>query len=389
MRKICVVTGYRSDYTKLKSVIESIHSNPNLELQLLVFGVHLLEDYGTSINNVVTETAPISYRCDTTIEGDSPLAMVKTIGVSIIELSSAYNQLDPDIVILVGDRYEILAAAIAASIGNIPVAHIQGGEVSGTIDETIRHTVTKLSHVHFPSTELSKERILMMGENPEHVFNVGCPAVDYIKDVQYVTKDKINKLPGLSRLRIDFQKPYFILIQHPVTTEYEQASQQMTLTLEALQDIGVQTVLIYPNPDAGSGEMVRAIRKHRRKYGKNGVIRNAYKNISFDSYLNLLKNSSCLVGNSSSGIREAHLFGIPVVNIGTRQSNRERTDNIVDVDHGHTAIKSALLSALHNNNCFRDSEIYGNGTAAQQIAHILEYIDLDNIFQKMSFQQKT
>jgi UDP-hydrolysing UDP-N-acetyl-D-glucosamine 2-epimerase len=387
MRKICVVTGYRSDYTKLKSVIESIHVSPNLELQLLVFGAHLLEDYGTSISNIATSTAPISYRCNTNIEGDSPLAMVKTIGVSIIELSSAYNQLDPDIVILVGDRYEILAAAIAASIGNIPVAHIQGGEVSGTIDETIRHTVTKLSHIHFPSTELSKERILMMGEYPDHVFNVGCPAVDYIKNVEYVARDKINKLPGLSRLRIDFQKPYFVLIQHPVTTEYEQASKQMELTLEVLQDIGVQTVLIYPNPDAGSGEMVRAIRKHRRKHGKKGIVRNAYKNISFDSYLNLLKNSSCLVGNSSSGIREAHIFGIPVVNIGTRQASRERTDNIVDVDYEYDAIKDAISVSLHNNNCFRDSDIYGNGHASEQIADILADIDLTNIFQKMSFRK--
>ena len=356
MRKICVVTGYRSDYTKLKSVIDSIGRSPDLELQILVFGAHLLKDYGASINNVETAGHPISYKCTTAMEGDSPLAMVKTIGVSIIELSSAYSQLEPDIVILVGDRYEILAAAIAASIGNIPVAHIQGGEVSGTIDETIRHTVTKLSHIHFPSTELSKERILMMGEYPDHVFNVGCPAVDYIKNVEYVDRDKINKLPGLS--------------------------------LEALQDIGVQTVLIYPNPDAGSGEMVRAIRKHSRKHGKKGIVCNAYKNISFDSYLNLLKNSSCLVGNSSSGIREAHLFGTPVVNIGTRQASRERTDNIVDVGYEYDAIKNATLSALHDNNCFKDNNIYGNGHAAEQIADILADINLDNIFQKMSFRKK-
>ncbi len=388
MKKVCVVTGYRSDYTKLKSVIEAIQKQVDLNLQLLVFGAHLLEDYGTSINNIKSSSVPISYECNTNIEGGTPLAMVKTIGVSIMEISSAYKQLSPDIVLLVGDRYEILAATIAASIGNIPVAHIQGGEISGTIDETIRHTITKLSHVHFPSTKLSKERVLSLGENPDHVFNVGCPAVDYIKKVEYVAKDRLNKLPSLSRLKINFKKPYIILIQHPVTTEYKNASLQMEVTLNALQEIGIQTVLIYPNPDAGSVEMVRAIRKHNRAYKKDTVICNAYKNISFDSYLNLLKNCSCLVGNSSSGIREAHLFDIPVVNIGSRQRNRERTSNIVDVDHCKKSIKKAVLESLNEEKAFSNDNIYGDGTASIQIADILSSINLENIFQKTLFCNK-
>ena len=388
MRKICVVTGYRSDYTKLKSVIKTINDKSDLKLQLLVFGAHLLEDYGTSINDIKSSSTPISYECSSNIEGDTPLAMVKTIGMSIIEISSAYKQLDPDVVLLVGDRYEILAATIAASVANIPVAHIQGGEISGTIDETIRHTVTKLSHIHFPSTSLSKKRILAMGENPKHVFNVGCPAVDYMKKVKYVPKNKLNKLQDLSRLKIDFKKPYIILIQHPVTTEYEQASSQMKITLEALQDTDIQTVLIYPNPDAGSVEMVRVIRQHRQKYKNNSIIYNTYKNINFDSYLNLLKNCSCLVGNSSSGIREAHFFDIPVVNIGSRQSDRERTSNIVDVTHCKRSIKEAVLVSLKKKVSSSENSIYGNGTASEQIGDILSNINLNNIFQKKLFYKE-
>tara|TARA_R110000744_G_scaffold18499_8_gene49658 strand:- start:8410 stop:9579 length:1170 start_codon:yes stop_codon:yes gene_type:complete len=388
MRKICVVTGYRSDYTKLKSAVEAIQAHPNLNLQIVVFGAHLLSDYGNSINNIERDGYDISYKCSTNIEGDSPLTMSRSIGLAIIELSSAFEQLTPDIVLMVGDRYEILAAAIAASIGNIPVAHIQGGEVSGTIDETIRHTVTKLSHVHFPSTELSGKRILLMGENPDHVFNVGCPAIDYIKKLPHVARPELKKLSGLSRLRIDFKKPYFILIQHPVTTEFSQAAEQMEITLNALQEAGIQTLLIYPNPDAGSSSMLRAIRKHKRKFGKQTVIRNSYKNLSFESYLNLLKFSSCLVGNSSSGIREAHQFDVPVINIGTRQSNRERTSNIVDVDYDKNIIKDALHRALKLERNFDKSGIYGDGNAGKRIANILSQINLDSIIQKVLTEYK-
>tara|TARA_R110000744_G_scaffold142854_1_gene254634 strand:+ start:9699 stop:10868 length:1170 start_codon:yes stop_codon:yes gene_type:complete len=383
MRKICVVTGYRSDYTKLKSAMEAIRAHPALDLQIVVFGAHLLGDYGNSINDIESDGYNISYKCSTNIEGDNPLTMSKSIGLAIIELAAAFEQLTPDIVLMVGDRYEILAAATTASIGNIPVAHIQGGEVSGTIDETIRHTVTKLSHVHFPSTELSRKRILLMGENPDHVFNVGCPAIDYIKKLQYFSRPELKKLKGLSRLRIDLKKPYFILIQHPVTTEFDQASEQMETTLNALQETGIQTLLIYPNPDAGSASILREIRKHKRKYGKQTVIRNSYKNLPFESYLNLLRSSSCLIGNSSSGIREAHQFGVPAINIGTRQLNRERTSNIIDVGCDKSLIKDAINRALKLERNFNKNSIYGDGTAGKRIAEILSQINLDLIIQKV------
>jgi UDP-N-acetylglucosamine 2-epimerase (non-hydrolysing)/GDP/UDP-N,N'-diacetylbacillosamine 2-epimerase (hydrolysing) len=385
VRKICVITGYRSDYTKLKSVLRSIKSHSDLQLQVVAFGAHLLGDFGNSVNDIVDDGFEISYKCNTTIAGDSPLVMSKSVGFAIVELTAALEQLTPDVVLIVGDRYEILAAAVAASIGNIPVAHIQGGEISGTIDETIRHAITKLSHIHFPSTELSKQRILKMGECPSYVFNVGCPAVDYISDLDNCcTKSQLSTLKGLGRTKLNKGERYFLLIQHPVTTEFEEAGDQMALTLEALQSVGIPTLLIYPNPDAGSAAMVRSIRRHSQKYKKQNIIKGSFKNLPFKTYLNLLRYSEGLVGNSSSGIREACMYNVPAINIGSRQNGRERTANIVDVPHDLEQIKGQLSMSLQkrdkgyiSNDC-----IYGDGTAGRKIADILSTISLDSIEQK-------
>lgn len=381
MRKVCVVTGYRSDYTKLKSVMKSIKESAKLELQVVVFGAHLLDDYGSTVSNIEADGYKVSFRCTTSIEGDRPLTMSKSVGLSVMELSAAYEQLNPDVVLLVGDRYEILAAALAASIGNIPVAHIQGGEISGTIDETIRHTITKLSHIHFPSTKLSAERVMSMGEDPNYVHNVGCPAIDYIKDYTYYHRKGLTQLDELRHCGLDLKNPYILLIQHPVTTEYEKSDQQISKTLEALETVGVQTLLIYPNPDAGSSSMMRAIRNHKKIYNRKTVIKGMFKNLSFETYLNLLKNADCLVGNSSSGIREAHMFGVPVVNIGTRQDGRERTSNIVDVESNTQLIIEKVFEALSNPKT-KVENIYGDGNAGKKITKILENISLDNIIQK-------
>ena len=384
MRKICVITGYRSDYTKLKSVLKSVQDKSTLELQLVVFAAHLLSTHGNSVNDIENDGYKISYRCNTNITGDEPLVMSKSVGIAIVELSVAIAHLNPDVVLIVGDRYEILAAAIAASVGNIPVAHIQGGEISGTVDETIRHTITKLAHIHFPSTALSAKRIASMGEDPQRVFNVGCPAIDHIKGLSYCERLDLTQLDELKSCKLDLKNPYILLLQHPVTTEYQESGKQITETLEALEAVGVQTLLIYPNPDAGSAEMLRAIRKHKRSYGKKTVIRAVFKNLSFETYLNLLKNCSCLVGNSSSGIREAHMFGVPVVNIGSRQSGRERTSNITDVSPTRQTIIEKMQEALARpeNYNIKEESIYGDGKAGQRIADILENINLELIIQK-------
>jgi len=375
MKKVCVVTGYRSDYTKLKSILYHLKKRREICLDIIVFGAHLLDEYGKTFGDIEDDEYVRSYKLSSNIHGSTPITMAKSVGIAMVELAAMYEQIQPDMVLLVGDRYEILAAATAASIANIPVAHVQGGEKSGTVDETIRHAITKLSHLHFPSTELSAARICAMGENPQRVFNVGCPAMDYIEEMRHVERQDLKKLKGLGRLRIDLSQPYAILLQHPVTTEYDQARLQMDITLEAIQQTNLQTVLLYPNPDAGSDEILRSIRAFSRKHTENGVIKSKYKNLSFDVFLNLLKYSHCLVGNSSSGIREAHAFGVPVINIGSRQSARERTANIMDVRHDSGEIATAILEN-GGRRIYDETNLYGNGTAGKQIVDIILECDL-------------
>ena len=337
MRKILAVTGYRSDYTKLKTVLQEIEKCPDLELEVVSFGAHALGDYGNTIDMVKEDKHTIVANLLTNIEGNTTYAMSKSIGLSVIELSSILAISNPDLVLLCADRYETMAAAVAVSVNNIPIAHIQGGELSGTIDEVLRHSITKLSHIHFPATELSKNRIIQMGENPEFVFNVGCPAIDYIKSNPYLTRQQMKDDSFFASLGLDFDKEYVLLLQHPVTT----LSEDFTETLEAVQEIGLQTIMIYPNPDAGCDDIVKAERDFSNKYGADSVIVGKYKNIDFDKYLNLLKYCRALVGNSSSGIREAYAFNVPVVNIGTRQQNRERSSNVVDASCNREDIKKA------------------------------------------------
>ena len=385
MRKICVITGYRSDYTKLKSVLACIKDCDDLCLQLVVFGAHMLDSYGKTVKQIEQDGFTIDLKLTTNVDGSTPHCMAKSVGLAMIELTGALEQLSPDIVLIVGDRYEILAAAMSASISNIPVAHIQGGELSGTIDEVIRHCITKMSHIHFPSTELSATRVRLSGEKTENVFNVGCPAVDFIQAVSFTDRGELNSLPGLKTLKVDFGSPYHILAYHPVTTEYGKSGSDMLEVLEALQQAGTQTILIYPNPDAGSDEILRAIRSFTRRYRKKSVLINKYKNLPFESYLNLLKHSACLIGNSSSGIREAHIFNTPVVNIGTRQQGRERTENITDVPCDKSAIVAAVQQSATKVYDIGDN-IYGSGLAGKKIVNVLSTHNLEGIINKRLLQ---
>ena len=314
------------------------------------------------------------------MEGNTTFAMSKSIGLAIIELSSLLSRSKPDIVLLCADRYETMAAAIAVSVNNIPIAHIQGGELSGTIDELLRHSITKLSHVHFPATELSKERIVQMGEDPEFVYNVGCPAIDYIKSNVYLSKDEMSDDPLFGSLGLDFSKDYLILLQHPVTT----LSEDFNETLEAVQSIGLQTLMIYPNPDAGGESIVKDERSFSKKYGKDSVIVGKYKNISFDKYLNLLKNRKALIGNSSSGIREAYAFNVPVINIGTRQQNRERSSNVVDAKCDRHDIVKAFDS--YSNLISNQDNLYGDGLASKRISKILTEVNLEKSLEKLFYK---
>jgi len=377
VRKVCVVTGYRSDYSKLKSVLDEISSRDDLELQLVVGAVHLLDDYGLTIDYIRRDGFRIDAVINNVVEGENLSSMSKSVGLGVIDITTVLGMLRPDIVLIVGDRFEIFSAAIASALLNIPLAHIQGGEVTGTIDESIRHSITKLAHIHFPSTKESYDRIISLGEKECNVFLVGCPAVDEILKVNVSDKNDLLKIPFLNKL--DINKPYLLVVQHPVTTEFGEGYDQMMITLNAVQEIGLQVVLLYPNPDAGSTDFINAINQFDKDNVSNVIVKK-FKHLPFNDYIRLLANASCMVGNSSSGIREACLFGVPVINIGSREASREKSDNVINVGYNKKMIVNNIKKELGKK--YKPNKLYGDGTAAKKICDVLSSIELKGIAQK-------
>jgi len=286
-----------------------------------------------------------------------------------LPFSSFFENQRPDLVVVHGDRFEAFAAATAASMMNIHVAHIQGGEITGTIDEHLRHAITKLSHFHFPSDEISKKRICELGERTDHVFNTGCPSVDILlstpeysfEELKKSLDPKVKKKEWLQNLDKDF----FLLIQHPVTTEYEQSSKEMLETLHAIQNFPNKVLVLWPNVDAGAEQIVEEIKEFERKSdGRLGII----DNLPIEVFINVMRHTRVMIGNSSSGVREACYFGTPVVNIGTRQQGRLRTENVIDASYDKNAIKKAIKTHLKNKKRFTPTYPYGEGNSGKKIA---------------------
>jgi UDP-hydrolysing UDP-N-acetyl-D-glucosamine 2-epimerase len=375
MRKICVVTGNRSEYSKLKSVMQAIDGHPELKSILIVTASHLLDDFGMTVDVIKRDGFKVDAIARTVAAGEDLASMAKSAGLCALELPTLFEMYAPDIVLIVGDRFDALGAVIAAALMNIPVAHIQGGEITGTIDESIRHAITKFAHIHFPATAKSAERIIKMGERPEMVFNVGCPSADIMLSVDIGPRQEL-----CSKFNLDPKEPFLIMVQHPVTTEYEFAREQLRETLEADSELKIQTILLYPNTDAGSKDMVREI----RMFDMAGKLEHVYKykHIVFEDYISLLAHSACIVGNSSSGIRESCYFGTPAVNIGTRQNKRERGSNVIDVGYDREQIKKAILGCISHGKYNPPEYVYGKGNAGKKIASILATIELGNIVQK-------
>jgi len=373
MRKICVVTGNRAEYGKLKPVMQEIKKHPKLELILIVTASHLLDDFGKSVELIKSDGFEISAAVRTVAAGEDLISMVKSVGLTVLELSTLFEMYKPDVVLITGDRFDILGVAISAAFMNIPIAHMEGGETTGSIDESIRHAITKFSHIHFPANQKSAERIIKMGERSDMVFNVGCPSVDIMLSI----KSEPDSI--LEKYRLEKGKPFFLVCQHPVTTEYALCRKQVRETLDVISELKIQTIMLYPNVDAGSKDMVREI----RMFEQAGKIKHVllWKNIVFEDYISLLKITSCIIGNSSSGIREACYFGTPAVNIGTRQNGRERGKNVVDVGYNREEIKRAVLESLKHGK-YEPEYLYGKGESSRKIADILSTIDLKNITQK-------
>ncbi len=304
------------------------------------------------------------------MEGGNLAAQAKTTGLGIIELTNVFENLQPDAVVTIGDRFETMSTAIAASYNNIPLVHIQAGEVTGNIDEKVRHAITKLADLHFVSTQKAKERVLKLGEYPEKVFTTGCPSIDLADEILSNSKLNFNpyeKYGGVGACP-DINEGYLVVMQHPVTTEYEASRQHIEETLHAILDLKIPTFWFWPNVDAGSDGTSKGIRVFREKYNIDHI--HFFRNMEPDDFLKVLKNSQCLIGNSSVGIRECAYLGIPVVNIGSRQSGRERGQNVIDINYNREEIKSAIRAQIEHGN-YRSDQIYGDGNAGGRIAGLL------------------
>jgi UDP-hydrolysing UDP-N-acetyl-D-glucosamine 2-epimerase len=367
-RKICVVVASRANYARIKTVLEAVRDHPDLELQVVAGASLVLERFGNAVDVMDME----GFRPDATIrfiiEGETPATMAKSTGLGLLELPTVFEMLRPDVVVTVADRFETIATAIAAAYMNIPVAHTQGGEVSGSIDESVRHAVTKLSHLHFPATDLAAQRVIAMGEDPATVFNVGCPSIDLVARADLGLRRDVLEQFGGAGSPIDPEQPFVLVMQHPVTTEYGRGLEQIEQTLEAVTRIGMQALVFWPNVDAGSDQISKGIRHFRELGRANGF--HFFRNLPPEVFVKLMAHTACMVGNSSAALREGAFLGTPAVTVGTRQQNRERGPNVVNADYDADAIAGAIRAQVEHGP-YERSSIFGDGTAGRKIADIL------------------
>ena len=350
LKKVLYITGTRADYGLMHETLKTLNEDDDIQLDVVATGMHLMDEFGYSLNE---------------IKKDDEASMSEFIGNLIVDLTKLMIKLKPDVVLLLGDRGEMLAGAIVASYLQISVAHIHGGDVSSTVDDSARHAITKLSNIHFPATENSASRIKQMGENPDDVFIVGAPGLDSIMKL----KDNININDLKDKYSIT--KDFVLVLQHPVSLEVEDSANQIAQTLDAVTSTDFQVIVIYPNADAGGRAMIDKINEYDVE---------AYKNIPHDDFIGLLALASALIGNSSSGIIESSSFKLPVINIGTRQSGREKAENVIDVDYDSNEILNALkyIKTDEYQNILKECiNPYGDGKACERICKILKDIEID------------
>lgn len=376
MRKICIFIGSRANYSSIKSVMRAVKAHPSLELQLVVGASALLDRFGAVVDLIESDGFTPSARVTMIVEGETPATMAKSTGLGLLELPTIFELLKPDVVVSVGDRFETMATAIAAAYMNIPVAHTMGGEISGTIDESIRHAVTKMSHIHFPANAAAGDRIVRMGEHPDTVHVVGCPRIDLVAEIARST-DAMPHAEWLTRegvgAHIDPAQPFLLVNQHPVTTEYGHGKEQIWETLLALDDLKMPTIMLWPNVDAGSEDISSGMRTFREKRQPTYV--RFYKNFPIDTYVRLMLSCACVVGNSSAPIREGAFLGAPAVNIGTRQEGRDRGSNVIDVGYDRREIADAIARQLAHGR-YPSNPLYGDGEAGGRIADLLARVPL-------------
>jgi GDP/UDP-N,N'-diacetylbacillosamine 2-epimerase (hydrolysing) len=367
MSRICVITGTRAEYGLLRPVMRAIQSSERCELRLIVAGMHLSHEFGDTYLEIVKDGFHAEARVDMTFSGDSHAATAKGIGIGIYGMTQALESMAADVVLVLGDRTEAFAGAVSGAAMNKIVAHIHGGEVTrGGLDESLRHAITKLAHIHFVTTEVSRQRVLRLGESPENVFLTGAPGLDSILNQERYDSEELSR-----RLGVVLRRPRILLVQHSVSTRADTAAPEMAETLAALTELGHQTIIIYPNCDAGGRHVIDELRAI-----DTAPWLHVFQNLDHTTYLSLLAGVDVLVGNSSSGIIEAPVLQVPVVNVGPRQHGRERSAGIVDVPHERGAIKYAIQTALQDAH-FRSrvhpsTSVYGDGQASRRIVEILQ-----------------
>jgi len=378
MRKILVVIERRADYSRYRPILQKMKKDSFFKIHLVVTGICLLKSHGSDIENIKNDGFKINKKIPMFKESskDSGAEMVRSMSRFMFEITNELEKIKPDIVLSGFDIGANFAVTVAAAHMNIPVAHIQGGEITGSIDESLRHAMSKFAHIHFPATELSKKRLIKMGENPKNIYVVGCPSIDALLETPEIKKEQLEK-----KFNVNFSQPVILMIQHSVTTENIDSKKQIEETLEALKKLNVQTIIILPNNDAGYSSIIKKIKSSKFNY---------YPTLSLDNYVNLLKNISVLIGNSSSGIHEAATFKLPVVDIGTRQQGRERAKNVISVTYEKNKIYNAINKALYDNNFLNSLKTlinpYGNGNTAEKIVRILKTTSLKGLVQKIFYE---
>jgi UDP-hydrolysing UDP-N-acetyl-D-glucosamine 2-epimerase len=371
-KKICVVVASRANLARITTVLEAVRDHPALELQVIAAASALLERFGCAVSVLEAAGFTPDAKIRFIIEGQTPTTMAKSAGLGLLELPTAFERLEPDIVVTVADRFETIATAIAGAYMNIPVAHTQGGEVSGSIDESVRHAITKLSHIHFPATELSARRIIAMGEDPQYVFNLGCPAIDLAARTRQGTRrDALIDHCGEGS-PIDPEQPFLLVMQHGVTTEYGHGLDQMAATLRAISSIGMQALVFWPNVDAGSAEVAIGIRQFREQGLADRC--HFFRNLPAEDFTRLMTHCACMIGNSSAALREGAYLGTPAVSIGTRQHNRECGPNVVFTSHDPLEITEAIRTQIAHGRYERNN-LFGSGTAGRDIADVLATVN--------------
>ena len=370
-RKICVVITARPSYSRVRTVLAAINEHEKLELQLVVCASALLDKYGSVVDVIRADGFQTVETVYNVVEGENLLSSVKTTALGMIELSGVFARLQPDVVLTIGDRYETIATAIAASYMNIPLAHIMGGEVSGNIDEKVRHAVTKLADLHFVATIKARERVIKMGENPAKVFATGCPSMDIVRltlDEKAPKSELIDDYSGVGNL-LKGRGDYIIVMQHPVTSEIEDGKEHIRKTYEAVKDLPIQIYWMWPNVDAGSDRISRTLRTIREQDDPPNIY--FLKNLPSEEFIAFLNGAKCIIGNSSVAIREGSFIGVPAVNIGNRQIGRERGANVIDVGYDSAEIKKAVTDILSKERQERQNTLYGDGHAGSRIAGLL------------------